>query len=212
MQGEIALNDSDDRKLVSEAREGNRSAFGVLVRRYQEQAVMVAQHILRNLELAKDTSQNAFVKAYFGLKNFREDAQFKTWFFRIVINEAKDVLRREKARGLFKNLTTRDSEDGVSESILEVIPASGASPRETFEAKEMRGRLETAIYALPERQREVFILRYFNELSLSEISEVLDIAIGTVKAHLAHGTEKLKSSMLVSGSAQTQMMTVKGGD
>ena len=113
-----------DELLVQKARQGNRDAFGVLVRRHQAQAVLIAQSVLRNLELAKDASQNAFAKAYFGLDRFREEAQFKTWLFRIVFNEAKDIYRKEKARGLFKFWSPRQAEE-EEESILEIIPASG---------------------------------------------------------------------------------------
>ncbi len=181
-----------DEALVARARQGNRDAFGALVHRYQNQAVVIAQSVLKNLELAKDASQNAFAKAYLGLGRFREDAKFKTWLFRIVINEAKDVYRKEKSRGLFKFWTPRETEENEEESILEIIPSSGQSPREAFEAQEIRTRLESAINELPEREREVFILRYLNGLALSEVAEALGIALGTVKAHLAHGIEKLR--------------------
>ncbi len=182
-----------DEALVARARQGNRDAFGALVLRHQTQAVLIAQSILRNLELAKDASQNAFAKAYLGLGRFREDAKFKTWLFRIVMNEAKDVYRKEKSRGLFKFWSPRETEESEEESILETIPSSGPSPREAFETQEIRTRLEKAINELPTREREVFILRYLNGLALSEVAETLGIALGTVKAHLAHGTEKLRT-------------------
>lgn len=186
-----------DEVLVIRAREGNRDAFGALVLRYQAQAIIIAQSILRNLELAKDASQNAFAKAYFGLGRFREEARFKTWLFKIVVNEAKDVYRKEKARGLFKFWEAQETEDEETNSILDVIPSGVPSPREVYEVNEMKERLEQAIYALPEREREVFILRYLNDLQLSEIAETLGMALGTVKAHLAHGAGKLKSHLSV---------------
>ena len=182
-----------DEALVERARKGNRDAFGALVLRYQSQAVLIAQGVLRNFELAKDASQNAFTKAYFGLKHFRGAAKFKTWLFRIVVNEAKDTYRREKSRGRFKLWSSRESENDEEESILEVIPSQDLSPREVFEKQEIRKRLEEAMNKLPERERGVFILRYLHDLSLEEVAETLSIAVGTVKAHLSHGTEKLKS-------------------
>ena len=193
-----------DEALVARAREGNRDAFGALVLRHQAQAILIAQNILRNLELAKDASQNAFAKAYLSLGRFREDAKFKTWLFRIVMNEAKDVYRKEKARGLFKFWSVRETENEEEEAILETIPTNNPSPRETYETNEMKERLEQAIYELPEREREVFILRYLNGLQLSEIAETLGMALGTVKAHLAHGLVKLKSHFLVFANARIQ--------
>ena len=189
-----------DEALVAKAREGDKSAFDALVLRHQAKAVLIAQGVLRNFELAKDASQNAFAKAYFGLKHFREEANFKTWLFKIVLNEARDVYRKEKARGLFKFQTNRETEEG-EESILEAVPATTASPREVFEAKEAKERLERALNRLPERERGVFILRYLNDLSLAEIAETLGMALGTVKAHLAHGNERLKTVLVAQGQS-----------
>ncbi len=190
---------SSDEALVRRAREGNREAFGVLVERHQVQAVLMAQAVLRNMELAKDSSQNAFVKAYLGLGKFREESKFKTWLFRIVINEAKDTLRKEKSRGLFRFVTNHADEDNDgTESILDVFPSPGESPREVLETVERKKKLEEAVYQLPEREREVFILRHFHELSLNEISETLGIAVGTVKAHLSHGAKKMQTILLSS--------------
>jgi len=193
-----------DEALVARAREGNRDAFGALVLRYQARAVVIAQSILKNLELAKDASQNAFAKAYFGLGRFREEAKFKTWLFKIVVNEAKDVYRKERSRGLFKFWSAQETEEHETESILETIQSSGQSPREAFEAREAKERLERAIDELPEREREVFMLRYLSGLALSEVAETLGIAIGTVKAHLAHGTEKLKIILLAPAQNMSQ--------
>lgn len=189
-----------DEQLVGEAREGNREAFSALLGRYQVLAVVIAHGILRNWELAKDSSQNAFVKAYLGLKSFRGDSKFKTWFVRIVLNEAKDALRREKSKGSFRNVSADAKEEG-QDSFLELIPEPGESPRQVLEALETKKRLERAIFELPERQREVFILRYFQELSLEEVSQALNIAVGTVKAHLSQGTEKLKEIFQKGGVA-----------
>lgn len=185
-----------DELLVRSAREGSREAFDALVRRYQFQAVALTRSILRNFELAEDASQNAFAKAYFALAHFREDSKFKTWFFRILINEAKDVLRREKVRGLFRFVRETDREDDESVSILELIPSHDRSPKEALEAEEAKERLDRAIRQLPSREQEVFILRYLQGLSLAEVAEALGIALGTVKAHLAHGSNKLKSILL----------------
>jgi len=187
---------SDD-ILVQKARGGDRTAFDALVLRYQLQAVLVARSVLQNVELAKDASQNAFAKAYFGLKSFRADSSFKTWLFRILVNEARDVRRREQARGLFHFWTQMDAEGNRAEDILEIIPSRDRSPEETVEAEETRKRIGQAVRKLPEREREVFVLRYFQDLSLSEVGEIMGIAVGTVKAHLAHGLERLKSMLRV---------------
>lgn len=188
-----------DVNLVERARQGEREAFDALVLRYQGQAVLMAQNILRNWESAKDASQNAFARAYFRLKQLNDGALFKTWFLRIVINEAKDIFRKEKARGFFKFAQAPSQEtDEEPESILDIIPAPNPSAREVLERAESVKILERAMDALPEREREVLMLRYFHGLSVEEAAQTLDIAIGTVKAHSAHGTEKLKSILSTS--------------
>src|SRR3989338_5108861 len=95
--------------LVEKARLGERKAYDALVLRYQRQVILMAHSILRNWELAKDASQNAFAKAYFRLDQLKDNRIFKTWLFRIVINEAKDVLRKEKVRGLFRFWRDRET-------------------------------------------------------------------------------------------------------
>ena len=201
-----------DEALIIKARQGDRDAFGVLVSRYQAQAILIAQSVLRNLELAKDASQNAFTKAYFGLGRFRGDAKFKTWLFKIVVNEAKDTYRKEKARGLFQFWSGPATEEEGPESVLEIVPSGGESPRDAYEAQEVKERLERAIYSLPERERDVFILRYLNGLAISEVAETLGIAIGTVKAHLAQGAVKLKLILLSSAGQKAQAEGIGGGE
>ena len=183
-----------DEILVTKARKGDREAFGVLVRRHEMKAISVAYGVLRNWESAKDASQNAFTKAYFGLERFQEKSAFRTWLIRIVLNEAKDVYRKERSRGLFQFWTAKE-EDEDSQSILEMLPSHDRSALESLEQEELKRNVERAIRTLPERAREVFMLRYLHDFSLQEIAEMLGIALGTVKAHLAHGTEKLKSSL-----------------
>ncbi len=192
----------NDELLVKRAREGSPEAFDALVLRYQYKAVALANSILRSEELAKDASQNAFAKAYFGLKNFKEQSKFKTWLFRIIINEAKDTLRKEKSRGLYKMQHDSDRDEDAP-SILELIPSSARSAKEEVEAQETKQRLEEAIRKLPEREREVFILRYLNDLSLAEVAESLGLAVGTVKAHLSHGLEKMRSMLIQNAETRT---------
>ena len=110
-----------------------------------------------------------------------------------MINEAKDTLRKEKSRGLFKRQEELD-QDKESESILELVPSHAKSPKEELEIKETKARLEEVIQRLPEKERQVFILRYLNDLSLAEIAQSLNLAVGTVKAHLSHGVEKVKAT------------------
>ena len=201
-----------DEELVRKARAGDREAFSALVRKYQMQAVLIAQGVLKNFELARDVSQDAFAKAYFRLGQFREESKFKTWFFRIVMNEAKDTYRKEKSRGLFRIGSVKTDDEGGSDSLLEFVPSRFPSPREEAEVLEKKQQLDQAMGRLPEKEREVFILRFLNGLSLIEISETLGVALGTVKAHLSHGTEKMKSLLLCFEEKAVPSSQWEGGD
>jgi RNA polymerase sigma-70 factor, ECF subfamily len=199
MSGEQTDIKISDAVLVVKAQEGVREAFDVLVLRYQDQAVAVAQSITKNFYMAKDAAQNAFAKAYLGIRGFRGDAQFKTWLIRIVLNEAKSLMRSERARRSIPLMQLPGAEEGELASILEIIPATGPTPGQAAEATELRDRLDQVVETLPERAREVFILRYFEQFSLQEIADTLEIALGTVKAHLSHGGEKVREILQKEG-------------
>jgi RNA polymerase sigma-70 factor, ECF subfamily len=198
--GDTARTPATDAELVTDARSGSRAAFDALVLRYQGQAVAVAQSVLRNFELAKDAAQNAFVKAYLGLGSFREDAKFKTWFIRIVFNEAKTVWRKERARGAHVNVNTQAGDADEAQSIYEVIPSQARGPDEEAQGQEIRRCVERAARALPERQQEVFVLRYLEGFQLGEVADILEISVGTVKAHLSQAGDKVRQRLRKEGT------------
>lgn len=181
-----------DEVLVTRAREGDSAAFDVLVTRYQHQAVSIAFSVLRDWEVAKDASQNAFMKAFFGLKHFRQESAFKTWLIRIVLNEAKNAARKDRLRRFFVLGKKSSDSEADADDLFEHIPSQDKSPKEVMENKERAALIGQAIDELPDKEKNVFILRYVHEMPLSEIAEVLHIALGTVKAHLSHASEKMK--------------------
>jgi len=184
-----------DGVLVIKARDGDSRAFDALVLRYHRQAVSIAFSILGNWEVAKDASQNAFMKAYFGLQNFRQASTFKTWLIRIVLNEAKNAARKDRFRRLFVSKEKNYDAPTEQDDLFEVIPSQEKSPKEILEDRERKDTFEQAIQQLPEKEKNVFILRYAHELPLIEIAEILHIALGTVKAHLSHANEKIKKEL-----------------
>jgi len=174
-----------DEELVLEFQRGIEPAFNRLVSRYQEKSTRLAFSMLRNWETAREISQNAFVKAYFGLKSFKRESKFGTWFFRILVNQARDEIRRRM----------RSKEQVMAEDVLTVIPSLHASPSQEIIMEEERKRLEAAVANLPENEQKVFVMRYFNDFSLQEIAESLGIALGTVKASLFHATQKVRKAL-----------------
>lgn len=194
-----SLTDGTDEELVKRSVEGSRSAFDRLVCRYQDQAVAIARSVLGNFDLAKDAAQNAFAQAYFNLKGFRGTSQFKTWLIRIVINEAKNLRRKERFWNFFAFSKRTANEEGGEKSFLETLSAKGESAAGLLIASERRQVVSRAVLGLPKREREVFVLYYFENFKAGEVSETLGISVGTVKAHLAHGLEKVKRQLRQEG-------------
>jgi RNA polymerase sigma-70 factor (ECF subfamily) len=132
---------------------------------------------------AVDIAQEAFVKAFLNIKKFKEESKFSTWLSKIVINLCMDKIR-EKA----------NKEENLEEGVWLTIPQSSYySPEETVERLEIQERIKKAVMSLPEDLRIVFVLREFEDLSYQEISEMLDIPIGTVESRLYRARMKLRS-------------------
>lgn len=184
-----SLETRTDEELVAAFQEGLEPAFDHLVRRYQDKSIRLAFSMLRNWEEAKEVSQNAFVKTYFGLKNFKRESKFGTWFYRILTNQARDEMRRRM----------RAKQTVPVEEVLLSVFDPAASPSETVLMEDERRRIETAVGALPEKEMRIFVMKYFTDMPLQEIADVLGIALGTVKASLFHATEKVRRALAGAG-------------
>lgn len=151
-----------------------REGFSALVRQYSEQLYWKIRHIVLTHEDANDVLQNAFVKAWQNLGTFRGKSSISTWLHRIAINEALDHLRKRKTMdGL-----CADEDPGVANHLM---------ADEYFNGDEAQALLQEAVARLPEVQRTVFTMKYFDDMKYSEISKVLDTTEGALKAsyHLA---------------------------
>jgi RNA polymerase sigma-70 factor (ECF subfamily) len=169
--------------LVKRAKRGDVSAFSELVRRYERYVLNLVYRTLGRSEDAEDIAQEAFVKAFLNIKKFKEESKFSTWLSKIVINLCMDKIR-EKA----------NKEENLEEGVWLTIPQSSYySPEETVERLEIQEWIKKAVMNLPEDLRIVFVLREFEDLSYQEISEMLDIPIGTVESRLYRARMKLRS-------------------
>ena len=150
-----------------------RSAFGEVVRQYSEQLYWQIRRIVLTQEDANDVLQNTFLKAWNGLDGFHGESKVITWLSRIAINESLDFLRRNK-----NPLVSTDDDMSVANTLL---------ADDYFDGSETEALLQQAIATLPDVQRTVFQLRYFEEMKYSEISQLLDTSEGALKAsyHLA---------------------------
>lgn len=153
-----------------------REGFAVLVRQYSEPLYWKVRRIVLNHEDANDVLQNAFLKIWNNLDTFQGKSALSTWLYRIAINEALDFVRRQK--NVNSATVSTEDEPGVAARLM---------GDDYFDGDEVQARLQEAVARLPEVQRTVFTLKYFDELKYSEISKILDTSEGALKAsyHLA---------------------------
>ncbi len=157
--------------------------FDDLVREHQQRIFRVIMALVRDSELASNITQDCFVRAYEKRESFRGEASVSTWLTRIAVNLVRDHARSRR-QSFWKKLFQRSEDDSV-ENAAETIRDSRSTPDRQFLAKEELSAVWSAVAELAPQQREVFVLRYSEEMSLEEIAQVLDVKPGTVKAHLS---------------------------
>ena len=168
-------------ELVRRVRDGDADLFYELVRPYERRVYSAAFAILRNSADAEDAAQEAILKAFRHIKQFREEARFSTWLIQIAVNEARMRIRRNHA-DVMEPIADRPDEAGNH------TPRDFADwreiPSETLERKEIREKLAEALASLGEIYREVFVLRDMQHLSIEETAEALKISTASVKTRL----------------------------
>jgi RNA polymerase sigma factor (sigma-70 family) len=173
----------DDDEAISRSLDGDLSAYEALVARYSALAHRTAT-LLGAGDEAEDVVQEAFVKAFRHLSSFRRDAAFRPWLLRIVANETHNLTR---SRGRRSELTVRL---GANANLTAPDDPEGAAV-----ATDRRARLLEAVRALPERERQAVVCRYFLQLSEVETAQVLDLPIGTVKSRTFRGLARLREGV-----------------
>jgi RNA polymerase sigma-70 factor, ECF subfamily len=168
-------------ELVRRVRDGDADLFYELVRPYERRVYAAAFAILRNSADAEDAAQEAILKAFRHIKQFREEARFSTWLIQIAVNEAR-MRRRKNHADVIEPIAERPDEAG------NYVPRDFADwreiPSETLERKEIREKLAEALASLGEIYREVFVLRDMQHLSIEETAEALKISTASVKTRL----------------------------
>lgn len=173
-----------DSELVDAVRSGNRQAFTQLMLRYQERIYWVARRMLGSHAEADDIVQETFLKAFLSLGEFRGDAGFYTWIYRIAVNLSLNALRKRHVMDYLRE----------SELARRVIPAR-ENPHEDLEVKELESQISRAVAALPDKQRAVFVMRYYDEMSYDEIAYVLKTSVGGLKANYFHALRKVQEHL-----------------
>ena len=187
-----AVPKDDELSLVQEAKAGNYAAFEELVNRYQKKIYRLALNITRHREDAEDVLQEAFMKSFQHLQNFREGSRFYTWLVRITVNEGLMKLRKRRTSRLVQMQDATDEEG-------QVVPREfvdwGPNPEQLYERSELEEILQKAIDSLSPNFRTVFLLRDVEKLSTEETADVLEVSIGAVKARLFRARLQLREEL-----------------
>jgi RNA polymerase sigma-70 factor, ECF subfamily len=180
--GEIA-SVAYERALIERIRRGERELFAELVRPYERRVYVTALAILQNEADAQEVAQEAILKAFAHLGQFRGESRFGTWLTRVTINEAR-MRRRKEHREIMKPFQELEKEDEEGQFVPQDFADWREIPSEELERKEVRDQLVKALALLAEKYREVFVLRDIQHLSIEETAEAIGITPGTVKTRL----------------------------
>ena len=189
-----SFHSSEEDQWIAGARRGNADAFASLMQLHEKQIYGLCLRLCGNPEDAKEAAQEAFLSAWQGLPNFRGDASFTTWLYRLASNACVDLLRREK-RG--RNAAGPSLDDTLANFVL---PDPGPGPQEHAERRELRQAVEDGLAALSPEHREILILREIHQLSYDEISEVLELDEGTVKSRINRARKQLRTFLIRGGN------------
>jgi RNA polymerase sigma-70 factor, ECF subfamily len=175
------MTDRRDSELIELFQNGDDTAFNHLVVRYQEKVYWVARRFVHGHDAADDVTQEVFCKVYDSLREFRGESSVFTWLYRITVNISLNSVRRQRVREFFRIDEMFDAKDE------DAVP-----PDEALEREEQKTLIEEAIATLPEKQKSVFVLRYYEELPYEERSKVLKTSVGGLKANYFHAVKKIQ--------------------
>src|SRR5262245_7503318 len=180
-----------DEELVALCQQGRGECFEPLVQRYMQKAFHIAFGFTRDTEMAKDLSQDAFLRAYARIKQFDGRSSFYTWFYRILVNLCLDHARRNSK-------VAWESLDGISKSTGEQRQFADGSflPEQEAIAGEATRRASATLDAMPKKQRTAFMLRNHQGLSIADIAKVMKTTEGTVRVYLHRAVAALRQSLM----------------
>ena len=183
----MTITTPDETTVLVQARQGDRAAFGELVKLYQKRAYAIAYSFVGNREDALEIAQDAFVKAYKAMSRFDTDLPFFPWLYRIVRNTSLNHIKKRNRRG-------ETSLDGLMDSGVD-FASKHRGPEAKAALGELRDRISLSMQRISEPQREILTLRHVHELSYNEIAECLDIPRGTVMSRLHGARQSLRRVM-----------------
>ncbi|AVS73511.1 RNA polymerase sigma factor RpoE [Paracidovorax cattleyae] len=182
-----------DLQLVERTVSGDQRAYGLLVVKYQRRIERLIGRMVRDTDLVQDIAQETFLRAYRALHQFRGEAQFYTWLYRIAVNTAKKALMDIKRNPVISENALRGGEDEDETSRIGHELTSDETPETVLAAQEIAAAVNTAMEALPEDLRQAVTLREIEGLTYEEIAEVMQCPIGTVRSRIFRAREAISA-------------------
>jgi RNA polymerase sigma factor (sigma-70 family) len=178
----MAVTDQSDAELLQQFRQPGtkEKAFTAIIKKYQERLYWHIRRLVVDHDDTNDVLQNVFIRVWNGLGNFKEESQLYTWLYRIATNESLTFMEQQKKRAA---VSLSDVESGLANKVM---------ADKGFDANKLEWKLQLAMQQLPEKQKLVFNLRYYDEMPYEEMSRVLDTSEGALKASYHHAVKKIE--------------------
>ncbi|AQS59697.1 sigma-70 family RNA polymerase sigma factor [Desulforamulus ferrireducens] len=181
----------EDQLLVERSKKGDREAFEHLVQLYEQKVYTIAYRLMGNHADAADLAQDAFIKIYQALPNFRGDSSFSTWIYHITVNVCRDELRKRQRRPT----VSLDDNNGEGNNYTYEIRSTAPGPEEMLDRSETQAMIQQCLDSLSDDYRTILVMREIQELAYEEIAEILGCSLGTVKSRLSRARQALKEKI-----------------
>jgi len=191
VNSQIRASEQLDQDLVLRVQQGDKSAYDLLVIKYQHKIIQLVNRYVKDSSEAQDVAQEAFIKAYRALGNFRGESAFYTWLYRIAINTAKNYLVSRARRNSDYQVDIQDAEQIENAPQLQGME----TPERLLFNQEIVETIKSAIENLPEEMRVAIMLREFEGMSYEEIAEAMDCPVGTVRSRIFRAREAIDSKL-----------------
>ncbi|SET81659.1 RNA polymerase, sigma subunit, SigW [Oceanobacillus limi] len=179
------------RDKIKQVKKGDQTAYEDVVMFFQDKIFQHCYRMLGNKHEAEDIAQEAFIRAYVNIHSYDENRKFSTWLYRIATNLTIDRIRKRKP-DYYLDAEVKGT-DGLD--MYSQLATNDRLPEEEVQGMELQNQIESEILSLPPKYRSIIMLRYLEEFSLQEISDILDIPLGTVKTRIHRGREALRKKL-----------------
>jgi RNA polymerase sigma-70 factor, ECF subfamily len=179
------------KERIKQVKKGDQNAFAEIVELYKDKVYQLCFRMLGNPHEAEDIAQEAFIRAYINIHSYDSSKKFSTWLYRIATNLSIDRIRKKKP----DYYLDAEVAGGEGLTLYSQVAADVALPEDEVQYVELQEIIQEEILKLPDKYRSVIVLKYIEELSLKEISEILDLPINTVKTRIHRGREALRKQL-----------------